>query len=374
MNLFAYISIMLLAPYSVSTAQGGHDKLPSDMKCIECHNCDQPTAADPCLKACPRMTWAQQTAKHSVAEAPDSMLLDKLINEYGAVHFNHKVHANMSDMNKGCETCHHYSPAGRIPPCSECHGQAVSADLGQPSLKGAYHRQCLSCHREWSHDTQCFVCHYPLDGDSLKNGGQDPTDIMGKPHPIINVPSKKVYYTPYKAGPTVTFYHQEHIDLFGLRCVNCHRQENCIYCHDIDRPARPAKSQAEMHALCSGCHQSDPCIKCHDTKEKQAFTHVSTGWPLNRFHTELACRACHPTGKQIAKLNTECMSCHKWDNESFQHAVTGLQLDEIHAEISCTDCHTGGKFNNSPDCSSCHDDNRSAKTTPPGKYIKVAAR
>jgi len=378
MNKYKFIAISVMVfgilTYMVAIAQDNHPTRTSKLDCGQCHTCEQPTATDPCLKPCPTSNWAQQTSKHSLTEAPDSMLLDKLVNEYSAVHFNHKIHADMSDMGKGCETCHHYSPRGHIPPCSECHKQANSSNLGQPSLKGAYHRQCLSCHREWSHDTQCFVCHYPVNGKEIQNTNHDPTDIMGKSHPIINVPNRKIYYTPYKAGPTVTFYHQEHIDLFGLRCVNCHSQENCAYCHDIDKPARPAKSQEEEHAVCSGCHKTDSCKKCHDTREKPAFTHASTGWPLNRYHTDLACRACHPTGKQIAKLSNECTACHKWNSETFQHAVTGLQLDDTHAGMDCIDCHTGNKFGAVPDCSSCHDDNRSHKAKPPGKYVKVASR
>jgi predicted CXXCH cytochrome family protein len=213
-----------------------------------------------------------------------------------------------------------------------------------------------------------------LGGQLPNSTNHDPTDIMGKSHPIINVPAKKVYYTPHKPAPTVTFYHEEHIELFGLRCVNCHRQENCNYCHDIDKPVRPAKSQEEVHAVCSGCHQTDGCNKCHDTRERPGFTHASTGWPLNRYHNSLDCRACHPTGRKIAKLNRECTTCHNWNAETFAHEVTGLQLDEIHAQIDCADCHTGNKYSAAPACASCHDDNRSVKAKPPGKFIKVAAR
>jgi hypothetical protein len=372
-GIFGLVALSLLC-LSVTGADNLSDRMPEDLDCRQCHDCDEPTIAEPCFKPCPKGSWAQQASKHSFAEAPDSMLLDKLVHEYSAVHFNHKVHADMSDMGKGCATCHHYSPPGRIPACGECHTKGATANLSQPTLKGAYHRQCLSCHREWSHDTQCFVCHYPVNGSSLENLNHDPTDIMGKSHPLIHVPNKKIYYTPHKAGPTVTFYHQEHIDLFGLRCVNCHSQENCGYCHDIEKPFRPAKSQEEVHAVCSNCHSTDKCDKCHSSKEKPAFTHASTGWPLNRYHDDLACRACHPTGKQIAKLRPECSACHKWTRETFSHEVTGLQLDEIHLEMECADCHSGGKYSVPPDCSSCHDDNRSHKSRPPGKFIKVASR
>jgi hypothetical protein len=383
MSKFKYIYLLAITVVALSVLYSTSSALDpqQDMKglklnCIECHTCPDPTGDDPCLKACPNLTWAQSTSKHQVSEAPDSLLLDKLVDQYSAVHFNHKIHAQMSDMYKGCETCHHFSPPGQIPPCSKCHGGETNPNnLGQPSLKGAYHRQCLCCHREWSHDTKCVICHNPNDTKAMQASSKDSTDIMGISHPVMTVPSKKSYVTPYAAGPMVTFYHQQHIDLFGLRCVDCHQKENCSYCHDINKPTSQAKSQEEVHAICSGCHATAKCDKCHDNKEKAAFTHASTGWRLNKYHTSLSCRACHPTGKMIGKLDTSCNTCHSgWNQTNFQHAVTNLQLDENHRELDCESCHLERNFAVKPDCATCHDDGRTAATSPPGKYLKLSQR
>lgn len=376
-GLLMAAGVLCLVLYSFGVADEQPDMRGLKLDCLECHTCPNPTAQDECLKACPNLTWAQSSSKHKVTEAPDSLLLDKLVDQYSAVHFNHKIHAQMSDMNNGCPTCHHYSPPGVIPPCSECHGGETNpANLGQPSLKGAYHRQCLSCHREWSHDTKCIICHIPTQGQTLNGNGQDTTDIIGIPHPVITVPTKKVYYTPYQKGAVVTFYHQQHIDLFGLRCVDCHQKENCNYCHDINKPSKRAKTDEQVHAVCAtNCHKDDRCDKCHGSKEKPAFAHASTGWRLNRYHSDLACRACHPTGKQIARLNKECTSCHKgWNHENFEHGVTGLALDDIHIELDCSDCHKNRKFDIKPDCSGCHDDGRIPSKQPPGKYLNMSQR
>ena len=35
----------------------------------------------------------------------------------------------------------------------------ATVDLRQPSLKGAYHRQCINCHLDWSHENACGFCH-----------------------------------------------------------------------------------------------------------------------------------------------------------------------------------------------------------------------
>lgn len=355
------------------TAQKSTMPAAPQVDCSECHTCAVPTLSEPCLKSCPRTTMVHQQGRHDVTEAPDSMLIDELADLYQPVRFGHKLHASMAEMGAECATCHHYSPPGRIPPCKECHSTAAeSRDLAKPNLKGAYHRQCLSCHREWSHDTQCVVCHLPKEGGALAGEAHDPTDIMGIPHPVITVPAKKVYDTPYKQAPIVTFQHKEHIDLFGFRCVDCHEKENCGNCHDIQQPAKGQKTQEQVHAVCNDCHKQDQCAKCHDTAERPSFTHNTTGWPLNPYHTNLDCWACHPTGKRISKLSRMCVNCHSgWNSENFKHAITGIKLDEIHAELDCTDCHKDRKYEVDPVCEDCHDDGRTADTAPPGMKVKM---
>lgn len=358
------------AGYSLQTGkEAPHPMSVQDkIDCTECHTCEVPTARETCLRQCPTVSMTHVKSSHALTEAPDSLLIDELMETYQAVHFDHKSHARMAEMNDSCGICHHYSPAGHIPPCKECHGNETNPNnLRQPGLKGAYHRQCLSCHREWSHDTKCVVCHLPSTSGGLASAGDDMTDILGRSHPVITTPVKKVYGTPYKDGPIVTFQHKEHVDLFGFRCVDCHRQESCSYCHDLQRPAATNKTQEQVHAVCNDCHKSDACAKCHDTKERPGFSHNKTGWPLNPYHNTLDCWSCHPTGKRISKLSGMCVNCHEgWNQENFKHAVTGLMLDEMHADLDCTDCHADRKFEADPVCSDCHDDGRTADTAPPG--------
>jgi hypothetical protein len=311
------------------------------------------------------------TSDHPLAEAPTELLLDRLAEQYRPVRFNHKLHAEMAEMGQDCATCHHFSPPGRIPPCAECHDSETNpTNLRRPSLKGAYHRQCLSCHREWSHDTKCVVCHLPADLHSLSDQDLDSTDIIGISHPIIREPVQKVYHTPYKEGPIVTFYHREHIELFDLTCASCHKEENCSYCHDIEKPSRPAKTQEQVHAICNDCHLDDECSRCHDTRERPGFSHESTGWALTGHHQDLPCRSCHPTGKRITRIERECVACHAgWKAGNFDHVITGLRLDEYHAEFDCEYCHMDLAYDEPPDCSNCHEDNRTAKEAPPGEYV-----
>jgi hypothetical protein len=343
----------------------------TNLDCKTCHTCANPTPGNLCLRTCPSMPFTRDANSHKISEAPDSMLLDDIANLYQAVHFDHKRHARMAEMGAECATCHHNTPNGQIRPCKECHGgEANPANLRQPGLKGAYHRQCLSCHREWSHDTKCVLCHIPTPGKALSGGTVDSTDFIGISHPILTEPNIKVYRTPHKQGPIVTFRHKEHIVLFGLRCVDCHKKESCSYCHDLQKPTSMTKTDEQIHAVCNSCHRVNDCGKCHDKHERPPFTHESTGWALNQYHNKLDCRACHPTGKKVAKLNNDCASCHGgWNPDNFEHATTGLELDETHLAMDCVDCHANRKFNAQPNCSGCHDDGRTYRDMPPGKKV-----
>lgn len=365
-KITALAFIVLLLP---ATSRGQSEKADSTkLDCSQCHTCKVPTAHRPCLTSCPRVRMVHQKGMHDLGEAPDSMVLDMLVDLYGPVHFNHELHASMAQMGDSCGTCHHYSPPGKIPPCRECHeAQGESHDLTKPNLKGAYHRQCLSCHREWSHDTKCIICHIPAENQILSAATPDPTDIVGRTHPAIVVPVTKVYKTPYDDGPIVTFQHKEHIDLFGFRCVDCHRQESCGNCHDIQKEHVWSRTQEETHAMCNDCHAEASCTKCHGMEERPGFSHNSTGWPLGRYHRQLDCWSCHPTGRRIGRLSRMCVNCHAdWDQDSFRHAVTGLSLDEVHSQLDCEDCHADQRYDRDPVCSDCHDDGRTAESAPPG--------
>ena len=374
-TVFLLVSLLGISIWAMPSKSPQQDA--SQPPCSDCHVCNSPTKDKPCLEGCLYST--SRTAKaHSATEGPDISILGELEDLYFPVRFDHKHHAEMVGMGKGCTHCHHYSPPGKFPPCGECHSDSPTEpqSLRQPGLKGAYHRQCMGCHREWSHDTKCVVCHLPHEGTVLSGGTIDTTDIVGISHPVITAPYMRVWTTPYKAGPIVTLHHQEHIDLFGLKCVDCHKQENCSYCHDLQKENRVDKTDEEIHAICNDCHQSDPCSKCHDTGEKPAFTHASNGnWILNRFHQGLSCRACHPTGRKIGPLSTKCANCHGgWNQANFQHAVTGLQLDDIHTELDCSDCHESLVYGRIPKCYNCHDDCRNHEDAPPGEYVQTMSK
>lgn len=60
-----------------------------------------------------------------------------------------------------CTGCHHHTPVGeRPPPCASCHDSKDRMDQDRPSLKHAYHRQCMDCHEKMAIDKLgCTDCH-----------------------------------------------------------------------------------------------------------------------------------------------------------------------------------------------------------------------
>lgn len=269
--------IICLFGIQILFAQNDHPQDATQPPCRDCHICKSPTTDHPCLTGC--LIEKKSHKKRSPAEGPDVRILNQIQKSEPAVRFDHKAHAEMVGMGNGCGTCHHYSPVGNYPPCSECHEKKPSnpEHLSKPGLNGAYHRQCMGCHREWSHDTKCGICHIPCEDDGIILDGIDEGDIAGISHPVIVEPTSKIYHTPYEPGPIVTFYHDEHVDLFGFACVDCHKEENCSYCHDLTHPDELVKTEEEKHEICTNCHLKQNCGRCHDTKRKPAFNHATTG-------------------------------------------------------------------------------------------------
>jgi hypothetical protein len=302
------------------------------------------------------------------------MLMNTMKGQLGPVPFNHRAHAQMAEMSGGCYGCHHYNDTSlRILSCESCHPrQRKRENVSLPDLKGAYHRRCLDCHRQWNGSPDCKSCHLE------KTDGKTPEQILEasargqKEHPQVAAPEKKVYVTKEQEGTLVTFFHSDHAKQFGLPCVDCHRQDGCIGCHDR-RPAETRKkisaASADFetrHARCSACHEGQECTKCHTAKESQRFEHGrSSGWILKPYHAQLACSRCHGTSGRYAGLKNECTACHPaWAPESFKHALTGLALDEIHAAVDCIECHPGKSFGKPPVCSGCHPDKSYPKFKP----------
>ncbi len=354
------------------------------LACNTCHMCEVPTTEKPCLVPCPREKMTNAAFK--LEDAPDEITIDDLENMYGPVQFPHKLHAEMAQMSGGCVTCHHYNTTSlEILSCSDCHSEKRKrSDISKPDLKGAYHQLCLSCHREWSHKTECVSCHTPkTKGKNVKLTKK----VFPKEHPKVVKPDKIIFKTMNEDGPIVTFHHKSHNELYGFNnCSTCHQNETCVACHDVQKKDIVTSSNGEKvktiiqkkendHALCKKCHDTedvDNCSTCHKDKVAKPFNHKeATGWALNKFHKKLKCIACHGLKKQFTKLDKSCNSCHSnWNQDNFNHSITGLKLDDTHKDFYCVNCHPNREFDKKPVCSECHDDKSFPKQVP-GKFVKL---
>jgi hypothetical protein len=168
--------------------------------CSLCHACETPTKSNPCLIVCPREKM--MTVYISPANSPAIIKMNKLKSVqdlYEPVVFSHRIHAEMSEMSGGCEMCHHYNPPGDVVGCDNCHEpKRQRTDISKPDLKGAYHRQCLDCHSQWSDDATCESCHELNESGKSAFTGKDYQQT--RVHPEIKVPAKLVLNTTYEKG------------------------------------------------------------------------------------------------------------------------------------------------------------------------------
>jgi len=357
--------LALLLALCTALAAAGHETVVvngQEVACVICHESAEPTTEDWTLREGTVVT-APAAPAHETSEAPDVFIIDELSEIYVPVVFPHKLHAAMTEMTGGCVVCHHNQEDGEIHQCKACHGGPSNPEnLEQPGLKGAYHRQCLSCHREWTHETDCVVCHAKIDPDKPFVPPAPSADIMGLVHPNVEEPDVHLYNSEeMEDTPFVTFHHRDHVHRYDLKCVQCHQEENCSRCHDIkvDQP----HIKEDPHEDCMRCHAEEiesDCLYCHDEVQRGPFDHEArTGHNVTLYHPEQTCRDCHGGEERLEKIEDGCGNCHASDYqpEDFDHAITGSPLDELHVFLDCIDCHTGG-FGSPAACDACHDDGR----------------
>ncbi|USN99135.1 MAG: hypothetical protein H6810_00190 [Phycisphaeraceae bacterium] len=301
------------------------------------------------------------------AEAPQGVIvLNNLSLHYGPVSFDHGLHVKMADFENGCANCHHdiskvEGHDAEIMACRDCHVPHTTADELEESsgkvllgLKGAYHRQCLSCHKDWSHENACGFCHMPAQGFGSIGGA-----VLSY-HGVAEHQEAQqtyVYETRHRPLPMATFHHADHAQKFGLSCVDCHHGASCGDCHGSGSVSY--KMDHRM-GTCFQCHGWDNCVTCHDRGEKPAFDHTRrAGWTLEPSHDEMGCTSCHsPEHRFEAPSSARCRACHRVGSDgAFDHAEFGVPLLGDHEYIDCVMCHRGRvHIGVVADCAACHAD------------------
>ncbi len=371
----ASLLILLIVVHSSLVAQTASSR---DAGCKECHECEIPTKLNPCLKKCPRGQMV--TVHHSADAGPVNVTLNRITGSpdvYEPVQFAHRAHAKMSEMSGGCAQCHHYNLAGAVLACRTCHAvntASKNADLSKPGLKGAYHRQCVNCHRESGLGTKCDGdCHHAKSAAATTPGEVRPQ----RAGVHVVKPDRLVFESGNADAKTVSFYHSDHADRFGLACSSCHANERCAKCHRGEGAStKPIDHLEGGHDRCSACHSvTENCQKCHDAKPRARFNHAQkTRFDLGRFHSPLACTRCHRENSNYKGLSGTCTACHAdWKPGSFDHAVTGIHLSENHVALDCESCHPESNFAKKPVCNGCHVDKNYPAALPGVRTQRVKA-
>ena len=284
---------------------------------------------------------------------PEECNLYHIVDQYEAVQFDHSSHEGYAD---NCETCHHHaSGVEHTPPCRECHGK-VSGDLRKPGLKGAYHRQCMNCHREMEAGPMgCEECH-------PKREGAEPLEKQKLALEAVPEKMRLGHLADEYGG--VDFAHKVHVQVTD-GCATCHHHSNgvevappCRACHDT-----PQKLKNAYHEQCLGCHQSVVKVrqeKLSELKIERAEAHQrgnekkarayglklemimeSGGSPLN-------CKDCHIPKKSPKTVSLNHIKEDKGPVE-FDHEA------HLNTAQFCTDCHHSHKgFNSFTSCRTCH--------------------
>lgn len=323
--------------------------------CRQCHDDSRRPAGNMMLPGLvsPSATFASTPA--TIGGMPDVIVIAQLTRHYSPVVFDHRVHSEMSAITGGCVNCHHNTQVeGQVVSCRECHSiERNGGTLSQPSLKGAYHRQCLGCHRDWSHENGCGYCHREQTPRTDVSHATDLSDIVLTPHPRIEPARTYVYDTAHSSSPLVTFHHSSHAESFDLRCVDCHSGGSCSRCHDGTMPAQAPVSQMSS---CRACHATNQCNFCHGQQSREEFDHAKlAGWDLQPQHADVACVECHGRVQTFLSPSTNCRSCHGGLNaKSFDHRITGVPLLGSHASFDCVRCHDESRATTPASCTGCH--------------------
>jgi len=355
-------------------------------KCVECHQKDDDKAhkgklGSDCAKCHSEKDWKTTTVDH-----------DK---------FDFKLRGKHSDVK--CDKCHIDNKFKDTPKdCFSCHKKD-----DDKAHKGKLGNKCETCHvdRGWKevvydHDK---LTKYPLLGKHK--------DVKCTKCHIDN----KFKDTPKQCASCHKKEDDKaHKGKFGNKCETCHVERDwkeTKFDHDktkfplLGKHADPKKVKCtdchkgdmykdKLEMTCVSCHKKDDdkahkgnfgpkCESCHSEKDwkETIFDHdKKTKFPLLGKHKKIKCAECHKGDAYKDKLEMDCYSCHKkdddkshkgqegkkcetchgaesWTKTTFDHGrMSTFPLMGRHMLVACKKCHEGATFKDAKsDCWSCHE-------------------
>ncbi len=315
-----------------------------------------------------------------------------------------------AEIEADCDNCHaSFARDKQRALCMDCH-EEVAGDISNRRgyhglFKNARDNQCVTCHTDhegrdarivvldsgaFDHKFTDFVlhgkhaglacseCHQP--GDKHRNAPLECVACHEDDRVHEGTLGNECGSCHAATGwQDVEFDH----DATGFSLIGNHRQAVCLDCH-TDRTFRSTPS------ACIDCHAEDDvhqgrsgpeCGNCHSPTGwlDTSFDHTrDTRFTLRGSHANLSCKDCHSDEPFADALKTECVSCHRaddnhdghfgercdtchaateWSDLIFDHARDAShELLGGHATADCRSCHVEPIFevSLSAGCNSCH--------------------
>lgn len=225
------------------------------------------------------------------------------------LHFSHRTHVTRG---MRCEDCH-----------GTMHDVALATRLDLPTM-----RQCLACHRQGgTAAAACGTCH------------------LTEPDGVLRTRFAEGWLTPpeWMTGlyhnADFWFTHRIVAAEDESRCASCHREGDCIDCHDgriRDRRNHP-NDYVTLHPA-EARQSAGRCTVCHRVASFCEACHLRVGVALSSPALSRAVGRFHPPPEQwsgrVVTLGhhalearrslTACVSCHTERDCISCHATTGL--------------------------------------------------
>lgn len=276
---------------------------------------------------------------------------------------------------RDCQHCHTDPHDGRgKQECETCHGSAAWApstfDLARHAktslpLRGKHQEaECSACHLDGQLTglpSTCAQCHMDVHDARFGDQCADCHSELGwKPVP--------------------DFDH----GLTGFDLTGAHLEQDCAKCHEGPNGEALDAAPAKGKQACEICHNPEHaldlggCTECHRpetpfAEARAQFDHRKTGFRLERRHTNVSCKGCHPNAvgpkplpscgschvsPHAGQLGPQCETCHapdRWSLVRFDHDVSGWPLRGRHFVTACMSCHTAERWIGlTTECYDCH--------------------
>ena len=163
----------------------GQTRETEEKACLKCHSVpveNLPKSSRPedetSLARSALQSTTRATPTRLKGDIPEMVTIQRLSQQYEAVKLPHRqiITALMDRMKDNrlsgyfhnekeaiCQGCHHHSPPSDKPPqCLNCHpNQWDEKNLSMPGILGAYHLQCMGCHKKMNIEkpAECIDCH-----------------------------------------------------------------------------------------------------------------------------------------------------------------------------------------------------------------------